>query len=67
MLGIKSWGGYSMKFECYICEESHEKGIVLIDKFICRTCELNIVETPQNELAYEFYKKKVKEIMTSVS
>lgn len=56
-----------MKFECYICEESHEKGIVLIDKFICRTCELNIVETPQNELVYEFYKKKVKEIMTSVS
>jgi len=60
-------GVFNLKFECCVCNEYEEKGIVLMHKFICRSCELSIVDTPQDQLKYEFYKKRIKDIVGNIT
>lgn len=50
------------KLQCNICNEENHKGILLLDQYICRSCEKQILATPPNELKYQLFKKKMRKI-----
>ncbi len=50
------------KLECCICDNMGNKGIILLDKYICRECELDLVGALIDELKYEKFKNVIKDI-----
>ncbi|MDR5659224.1 sigma factor G inhibitor Gin [Serpentinicella sp. ANB-PHB4] len=52
-----------MELQCCICDTSSEKkGIVILNRFICKNCEEEIVNTPQDHLKYSYFLKKLKKL-----
>lgn len=49
---------------CIFCEELHTEGIHLRGKFICSTCEQELLNTQVDEPAYQTYKEGLKLIWT---
>lgn len=51
------------KLKCYICnKENGDGGIVLLNQYICRNCEKELITTPITELKYYMFKNKIKDI-----
>ena len=50
------------KLQCYLCNNEDNKGIILLNKYICRECELEITYLESNELKYKDMKEKIKDI-----
>ncbi|YCA43706.1 sigma factor G inhibitor Gin [Bacillus sp. JZ8] len=53
------------KEQCMVCEEYREEGIRILFSFLCRDCEKEIVDTETNEVMYDYYVKKLKQMNTS--
>lgn len=47
---------------CCICNGTGNRGIILLDKYICRECELNLVRTVIDEPEYEKFRNAIKDI-----
>ena len=45
---------------CTICNEMRSGGVNILDSYICRRCEEDMIKDDLNELKMEFYKSKVK-------
>jgi len=50
---------------CYFCNEEDNKGIILLNKYICSNCEKSLIETPNYELRYEINRRKVQKLWKS--
>ncbi|SDJ81404.1 sigma factor G inhibitor Gin [Natronincola ferrireducens] len=50
---------------CCICNDETGRGIILLNQYICRSCEKEIINTPSDELKYEIFKRKIKDIWIS--
>ncbi|SNS45760.1 Inhibitor of sigma-G Gin [Anaerovirgula multivorans] len=48
--------------QCCICNGKTSTGIVLLNQYICGNCEREMIHTPIDQLKYEVYKKKIKNI-----
>ncbi|WP_041718844.1 sigma factor G inhibitor Gin [Alkaliphilus oremlandii] len=47
---------------CCFCNKIDDEGIILLNQYICRSCELEITHAGSNELRYEIIKKNLKSI-----
>ncbi|SET23817.1 Inhibitor of sigma-G Gin [Natronincola peptidivorans] len=52
----------SEELKCCICNNETSIGIVLLNQYICRSCEKELIYTPMNQLKYEAYKRKIRDI-----
>ena len=53
-----------IKTTCNSCGKSSDNGIILKGKFICRNCEMNIVNLDvNNDPQYDFYVRKIKDML----
>lgn len=52
---------------CYICNKTDERGIILLNEYICRECELSLIEGCLDEFNYEKIRRSVKRIWKGVS
>lgn len=50
------------KLKCYICNNTDNEGIILLNKYICRKCELDLVGTSIYELKYEKFRRGIGDI-----
>ncbi|HZJ76074.1 MAG TPA: sigma factor G inhibitor Gin [Oscillospiraceae bacterium] len=50
------------KMGCCICNNMGDEGIILLNKYICRECELDLVGTLIDEFKYEKFKNVIKDI-----
>ncbi|MCC5911103.1 MAG: sigma factor G inhibitor Gin [Clostridiaceae bacterium] len=50
------------ELHCYICNHEASTGIILLNHYICRACEEDLLETPNDQLKYQMFKRKLKEI-----
>lgn len=48
------------RIKCSTCQKEYENGIVLLNKYICRECEIDIITVDQEELKYEKFKRDIK-------
>ena len=48
--------------ECLICEEQKDRGIYLLNYFICGSCEQEIVRTDTGERGYSYYLDRLKKV-----
>ncbi len=47
---------------CIVCHSEKNEGIHLLASFICRECELNIVEAETDDPNYQFYVEQLREL-----
>ena len=47
---------------CSICNESRSGGINILDSYVCRRCEEEMIKDDLNQLKMEFYKSRVKSL-----
>lgn len=47
---------------CCICNGETSTGIILLNQYICGNCEAELIHTPTDQLKYEMYKRKIKDI-----
>ena len=50
------------KLRCHICNNTGDKGIILLNRYICRECELNLAGAPVGELKYEKFRRGIRDI-----
>ncbi len=50
------------ELKCHICNNKGNNGIVLLNKRICRECELELTKAFVGEPEYEGFKEKIKNI-----
>ncbi|AKL93586.1 hypothetical protein CACET_c00680 [Clostridium aceticum] len=50
------------ELQCYICDDETSTGILLLNQYICRNCEEELVNTPVEQLKYEIFRRKIKDI-----
>lgn len=50
------------ELKCHICNNMGSRGIILLDKYICRKCEMDLIKTPVFESEYERFRRKIKGI-----
>ena len=50
------------KLKCHICSNMDNEGIILLNKYICRECELDLTKASIDELKYEKLKREIKDI-----
>lgn len=55
------------KLTCYICNKENNEGIVILNRYICRSCELEMMDISYNELKFEGIRRKIKNIWKGVS
>ncbi|UOR10711.1 sigma factor G inhibitor Gin [Halobacillus amylolyticus] len=57
-----------MKFNesCSICSKKTDDGIHLLQVYICRTCEQEIVETPADDPKYQFFVQQMNKAHRSI-
>ncbi|WP_100405910.1 sigma factor G inhibitor Gin [Bacillus solitudinis] len=48
---------------CIVCERAKSEGIELLDSFICRDCETDVINTETQDESYNFYVNQLKKIM----
>jgi len=54
------------KLQCHFCSEEGNEGIIILNKYICRKCELEISSLSSGELKYEGIKRNIKDIWKGV-
>lgn len=47
---------------CMVCKQTKEKGIHILTKFICTTCEEEMVNTETNEEKYLLYVQRMRSL-----
>ena len=47
---------------CIICECQKDRGILLYQSFICRDCEVEIIQTDTSDPKYRYYLKQLKKV-----
>jgi hypothetical protein len=52
--------------ECLICEQEKENGIYLLNYFICRSCEKDIVNTEADDRGYKYYLDRLKKVRNTL-
>ncbi|MBU9713712.1 sigma factor G inhibitor Gin [Evansella tamaricis] len=52
--------------ECLICEEEKNKGIHLLNYFICENCETDIVKSDTGDQGYELYVNRLKKVKNAL-
>ncbi len=55
------------KLKCHICNNMDNRGIILLDKYICRECEMDLAGTSVFEFKYEKFRKEIKDIWKNVN
>ncbi len=55
------------KLKCHICNNMDNKGIILLDKYICRECETDLVGASVFEFKYEKIRREIKNIWENVN
>ena len=50
------------KDQCIICEENKEKGIFILQSFICLECENDILQTDTSSPYYSFIIKQMRKL-----
>ncbi|MCK9268061.1 MAG: sigma factor G inhibitor Gin [Alkaliphilus sp.] len=50
------------KLRCYICNNIGDEGIILLNRYICRRCELNLAGVSIGELKYEKFRRGIRDI-----
>ncbi|ABR46322.1 hypothetical protein Amet_0079 [Alkaliphilus metalliredigens QYMF] len=48
--------------KCYVCNRENNTGIVVLNEYICGSCEKEMLYIETDQLKYELFKKKIKEI-----
>lgn len=51
--------------KCIVCNEQNERGIVIVNQFICHECEKEIIHTEVEHAIYPFFLSKLKKINVS--
>ena len=54
------------KLQCHLCNKEDNEGIIILNKYICRACELDITSLSSGELKYEGIKRNIKDIWKGV-
>lgn len=54
------------KLQCHLCNKEDNRGIIILNKYICRECELEITFLSANELKFEGIKRSIKDIWKGV-
>ncbi|MFJ7978601.1 sigma factor G inhibitor Gin [Peribacillus sp. JNUCC 23] len=49
---------------CIVCDQVKDDGIHLYTSFICKQCELAMVETETDDPRYKYYLKRLKKVNT---
>ncbi|WLR50882.1 sigma factor G inhibitor Gin [Bacillus tianshenii] len=47
---------------CIVCEEKKERGIHIINEFICTECEQQMIQTETHEQKYRYFIEKLQKI-----
>ena len=47
---------------CHVCNEEQDRGIVILDHYICKSCEAKMIDESISQEQYEIMKNKIKEI-----
>lgn len=47
---------------CVICEQTKLEGITIYEKWMCTTCELEIVQTDMKDPKYSFFIQQLRRI-----
>ena len=42
------------KKECIVCQQKRESGIQILNRYLCNTCEKEIVESNSNHILYTY-------------
>ncbi|MFW5648115.1 MAG: sigma factor G inhibitor Gin [Candidatus Alkaliphilus sp. MAG34] len=50
------------KLKCCICNNTDSKGIILLNEYICRKCELDMAKAPIHEPEYEKFRRGIRDI-----
>ncbi len=50
------------KLKCYVCSNVGKEGIILLNKYICRKCELDLLKASLDEFNYKKIKRGIKYI-----
>ncbi|WP_096186125.1 sigma factor G inhibitor Gin [Evansella halocellulosilytica] len=48
--------------ECLICKEKKEAGIHLVNFFICKHCERDVVESDVEDESYDYYVEQLSQV-----
>ncbi|QUH19443.1 sigma factor G inhibitor Gin [Alkaliphilus sp. B6464] len=54
------------RLQCHLCNKEDNEGIIILNKYICRECELEIISPSVDELKYEVIKRSMKDIWKGV-
>lgn len=54
------------RLQCHLCNKEDNTGIILLNKYICRECELDITSLSPKELKYEVIKRSIKDIWKGI-
>jgi len=54
------------KLHCHFCNKEDNEGIIILNKYICRECEIEITVLSRGELKYEGIKRNIKDIWKGV-
>lgn len=52
------------KNKCIVCGKTHENGIIINGKKICRNCEMNLIGCKSNTDFYKYYLNCIKKNVT---
>ncbi|HZK37399.1 MAG TPA: sigma factor G inhibitor Gin [Clostridia bacterium] len=50
------------KLRCHICNNIGDEGVILLNRYICRGCELGLVGASVGELEYEKFRRGIRDI-----
>lgn len=64
ILPVKKQDEYEI---CLVCERAKNKGIHLLNYFICEECEFHIVHTETNEKGYRYFLERLKKIRNALT
>lgn len=54
------------KLQCHLCNKENNEGIILLNRYICRECELEIASLSADELKFESIKRNIRDIWKGV-
>ncbi|MDA8354180.1 MAG: sigma factor G inhibitor Gin [Firmicutes bacterium] len=52
------------QIRCLVCKEGCQQGIAVLDEFICKDCEQEIVKTDVKDQKYPYFVTRLKNLWT---